>query len=85
MKFTGTLFRVPGPGGWVFVKVPKKFTLPVTHGWGRTPVHAVVDGTAWDTSVWRDRKRDATLLAVPARVRGDKDDGDRVTVEITPR
>ena len=84
MSFRARLFRIPGPGGWVFAPVPSRHAPPVTEGWGRTPVRAIVDGRAWDTSVWRDRKR-GTLLAVPARIRGDKDDGDMVTVELHPR
>lgn len=84
MPFRARLFRIPGPGGWTFAPVPDRFAPPVTEGWGRTPVHAVVDGRAWDTSVWRDR-RHGTLLPVPARIRGDKRDGDVVTVELRPR
>jgi len=44
-------------------------------------VTATVDGRTWATSVWRDR-RAGWLLPVPARVRGQKDDGDVVTVEV---
>ena len=33
--------------------------------------------------IWRDSKSDGSLLAVPARIRGRKGDGDRVTVEFT--
>jgi hypothetical protein len=84
MAFRARLFRIPGPGGWTFAPVPSRFAPPVTEGWGRTPVRAVVDGRAWDTSVWRDRKH-GTLLAVPARIRGGKGDGDVVTVELHPR
>lgn len=51
------------------------------NSWGRTPVDAVVDGYAWKTSVWRDKGK-RTLLAVPKRARGDKGDGDRVSVTI---
>lgn len=42
---------------------------------------ASVDGHEWKTSVWRD-KRKRTLLAVPKRVRGNKADGDIVSVSI---
>jgi hypothetical protein len=55
----------------------------VTRPWGRTPVSAVVDGAAWNTSIWRDRKNGGGLLAVPARIRGRKGHGDTVTVEFT--
>lgn len=80
-RFSGRLFRYPGKGGWHFVPVPDRLAPPVTHGWGRTPVIATVDGRQWSTSVWRG-KDGRTLLAVPATVRGPKGDGDRVKVEL---
>lgn len=82
-SFRTKLFRIDG-GGWVFARVPKKHAPAVTHGWGRTPVLASVDGTTWQTSVWWDTKRRATILPVPKRVRGAKDAGDAVTIEIKP-
>jgi hypothetical protein len=84
VSFRAKLFRYPGPGGWHFARIPKKHAPPVTHGWGRTPVVATVDGHTWDTSVWRG-KNDSTLLAVPKKVRGAKGDGDTVQVELQPR
>lgn len=80
-EFTATLFRYPGKGGWHFAPVPDRLAPPVTHGWGRTPVEATVDGISWTTSVWRG-KDGRTLLAVPSKVRGAKGDGDRVRVAI---
>jgi hypothetical protein len=80
-RFRGKLFRYAGNGGWVFVSVPDRLAPRVTHAWGRTPVHATVDGFRWKTSVWH-RRDGRTLLAVPQRVRGTKDDGDPVAVEI---
>lgn len=84
MAFRARLFRIPGPGGWTFAPVPAAHAPPVTEGWGRTPVRAIVDGRAWDTSVWRDRKH-GTLLPVPAHIRSDEGEGDEVTVELHPR
>lgn len=80
-SFTSTLFRIPGQGGWVFATVPAEHAPSVTVGWGRTPVHATVDGHAWDTSVWRE-KSGRCLLAVPRKIRGDKDHDDAVEVEL---
>ncbi|MEQ1856194.1 MAG: DUF1905 domain-containing protein [Longimicrobiales bacterium] len=77
--FESTLFRIPGKGGWVFAPVPKEHAPGATLGWGRTPVRATVDGQSWDTSVWRE-KSGRTLLAVPQRIRGDKDHADAVAV-----
>jgi hypothetical protein len=82
-SFKTTLFRYPGVGGWTFARIPARFAPPVTHGWGRTPVNATVDGKTWKTSVWRDKKH-GTLLPVPKRLREAKGDGDTVTVSLTP-
>jgi Domain of unknown function (DUF1905) len=83
VRFKSKLFRYPGPGGWTFAPVPDRHAPPVTEGWGRTPVRASVDGRTWETSVWRDKKF-GTLLPVPKAIRGDKGDGDSVTVELFP-
>ena len=80
-EFTSELFTYPGKGGWTFAEVPERWAPPVTDGWGRTPVRATVDGTSWDTSVWRETSG-PTLLPVPKRVRGAKGHGDRVKVRI---
>ena len=82
VAFTGTLWRYAGKGGWHFVTLPDKYSPPVTHGWGRTPVVAVVDGHEWKTSVWRGKDK-RSLLAIPKDVRGTKGDGDRVKVQLT--
>lgn len=80
-RFTAVLFRTPGKGGWHFAPVPEECAPPVTHGWGRTPVTAEVDGRRWRTSVWRE-KTGRTLLPVPAAIRAGKGAGDRVRVVI---
>ena len=41
-----------------------------------------MDGRAWKTSVWRDKKY-GTLLPVPQHIRGAKGDGDVVRVQLT--
>jgi hypothetical protein len=81
-SFKAKLFKWPGAGGWHFVAVPEKHAPLATHAWGRTPVMAVVDGHEWKTSVWRG-KDGRTLLAVPKRIRADKEDGDTVSVKLT--
>jgi hypothetical protein len=83
VRFKTKLWRYPGPGGWTFALVPDRHAPPPTEAWGRTPVLARVDGRSWETSVWRDRNH-GTLLPVPRRLRGDKDDGDTVEVELLP-
>jgi len=81
-EFAATLFRHQGTGGWVFAPVPDGCAPPGTHGWGRIPVMATVDGHTWPTSVWRGTDG-RTLLAVPKRVRSHKDDGDTVQVRLS--
>jgi hypothetical protein len=83
MPFKAKLFRVSA-GGWLFARVPASRAPKVTHAWGRTPVRASVDGKWWETSVWWDTKRRATMLAVPKRIRGEKDEGDLVEIELRP-
>ncbi|MEO7713323.1 MAG: DUF1905 domain-containing protein [Gemmatimonadaceae bacterium] len=79
--FIARLFKYPGKGGWTFAPVPEKCAPSVTHGWGRTPVRATVDGQSWSTSVWRG-KDGRTLLAIPKKLCGTKGDGDRVRVRL---
>ncbi|MGY1741107.1 MULTISPECIES: DUF1905 domain-containing protein [unclassified Blastococcus] len=81
MPFSAALVRFPGPGGWVFAPVPDEHAPDGAGPFGRVPVTATVDGRSWATSVWRDR-RSGWLLPVPARIRGQRDHGDVVTVEI---
>jgi hypothetical protein len=80
-EFSSTLFRVSGEGGWVFAEVPKQHAPSATLGWGRVPVRATVDGRSWDTSIWRE-KSGRTLLAVPKKIRGEKDHEDSVDVQL---
>ena len=80
-RFTATLFRVPGKGGWTFATIPERHAPSARQAWGRTPVVATVDGHRWRTSVWRERSG-RTLLPVPKQVRGDKAHGDRVTITL---
>jgi len=82
VEFSAKLFRYPGKGFWHFAPVPARFAPPATHGWGRTPVQACVDGHEWQTSVWRG-KDGRTLLAVPKAVRASKGDGATVRVRLT--
>ncbi len=83
-EFSARLFKYPGKGGWTFAPVTPKNAPPVTHGWGRTPVHASVDGRQWETSVWTE-KSGRVLLPVPKRIRLDKGDGDLVRVRLRLR
>ncbi len=78
-RFTAKLFRIPGKGGWTFIKVPEEFAPPVMGSWGMTPVIASVDGREWNTTVWRDKEQ-RSYLPVPKKVRGKKEEGETVDV-----
>jgi hypothetical protein len=81
VPFDAVLVRCSGPSPWVFAAVPVEHAPGAAGSFGRVPVVATVDGRTWPTSVWRGK--DGTWqLAVPARVRGKKDDGDTVSVSI---
>lgn len=81
MSFESTLVRWSGPAAWVFAPIPAEHAPSTAGPFGRVPVTATVDGVTWSTSVWRDRAH-GWLLAVPARIRRGKDDGDVVEVAI---
>ena len=81
VPFDATLVRWPGASSWVFAPVPDEHAPERAGAFGRVPVTATVDGRTWATSVWRDHKA-GWLLPVPARIRGGKDDGDAVVVEV---
>ncbi len=85
MPFIATLFKIPGKGGWTFVRVPDAEVPPIDMGpWGRAPVMATVDGVTYPTSVWHQRET-AFSLSIPARIRRGKGDGDEVEVALSPR
>jgi hypothetical protein len=80
--FRTTLARIEGKGGWTYARIPKKLAPPITRAWARTPVRASIDGIEWDTSVWRSRNGEG-FLPVPKRIRGGREEGDRVTIAFT--
>ena len=84
IRFTGTLWRSSGKGGWTFVDVPDHAAPDAAGPWGRTPIRATVDGHTWDTSLWRS-KDGSVLLPVPKTVGGAKVAGDEVDVELAYR
>jgi len=81
--FQATLSRFPGKGGWTFAPVPAEHVPSEKGAWGRTPVHATVDGRSWDTSVWTDKT--GCFLPVPKKIRRGKEVGDTVAVSFELR
>jgi hypothetical protein len=80
--FRTELHRLRGKGGWTYVTVPKRLAPPITRARARTPVRASIDGTEWDTSIWRSKTGEG-FLPIPKRIRGKKEEGARVTIAFT--
>ena len=82
--FTGTAQRFLGPGGWVYVAVPKKYTEKLKgqrRTWGMYPITAHVGDTSWKTKLMMKKGGDF-FVALKSVVR-DKEKiivGDRITV-----
>lgn len=84
----------PGMGGWRFLMLPKKSSEEIkgkfgrsARGWGSLPVSVTVGKTAWDTSIFPDKKSSTYLLPLKAKIRKVEHilDDDRVTFTITLR
>ncbi len=80
------------PGAWYFVTLPRDASdeirvTPERRGFGSVRVRATIGDSTWDTSVFPDTRTDSFLLPVKAAVRSREgiDEGDLVTVTITPR
>jgi len=77
--FEGPLFTwTTERATWYFIEVPTSITLPVTHGWGRTPVIVKENTHQFTTSVWRE-KSGRTIMPVPKNVRRGRPEGTIVT------
>jgi hypothetical protein len=79
------------PGAWYFITLPLDAADEIRatnarRGFGSVRVHAAIGDSAWDTSVFPDTKTDSFILPIkaPIRRRQDIDEGDHVTVTITP-
>ena len=81
VRFSSTLFRISGKGGWTFAPVPEDLGPSSTEAWGRAPVVATVNGHTWKTSVWRERSG-RVLLPVPKLVHQGKEEGAIVQVRL---
>lgn len=54
ISFKGTIQRFPGPSGWHYVAVPKKYTSDIKNQrgtWGMYPITANVGSTSWETKL----------------------------------
>lgn len=82
--FKGTIQQFPGPSGWVYVAVPKKYTKELKRRrrvWGMYPITTHVGDTTWKTKLMTKKGGDF-FVAFRAAVRNKEkiSVGDRVAV-----
>lgn len=85
----GIVQKFPGPGGWLYVAVPKKFTQELKQrrrAWGMYPITAHVGKTSWKTKLMMKKGGDF-FVALKAAVRNKEKIavGDRVAVSFELR
>lgn len=83
-SFGGIVQKFPGPGGWMYVAVPQKYTKELKmrrRAWGMYPVTAHVGATSWKTKLMMKKGGDF-FVALKAAVRNKEKIavGDRVAV-----
>ena len=91
-EFSGKIWFWKGPAPWFFVTVPaeessilKAVSGAVTYGWGVIPVHARINKTEWQTSLFP--QDGGYIVPIKARVRKAEnlEEGDNVTVQLEVR
>jgi hypothetical protein len=91
LEFSGEIWQWRGPAPYYFVTVPEEQSLDlkavsasVTYGWGMIPVRVRIGDTEWTTSLWPKEGR--YVLPLKDRVRNAErlEEGDTVTVRLTP-
>ena len=91
LEFSGEIWEWRGPAPYYFVTVPEEPSLDlkavsgdVTYGWGMIPVRVRIGGTEWETSLWPKDGRYVLPLKDGVRNAEGLDEGDTVTVRLTP-
>lgn len=74
--FKSKVIIYPGMGGWRFLPLPKKNAEEIrkkfgkmAKGWGSLPVAVTIGTTAWNTSIFPDKKSNTYLLPLKAQIR----------------
>lgn len=91
-RFTATLWRYRGDGGWHFVTVPHDVADEIEEiagprrGFGSVRVDVTLGATSWSTSLFPDTAAASYLLPVKRSVRDAEGvgDGDEVRIEVRP-
>ncbi len=84
ISFIGSVQKFLGPGGWVYIAVPKKYTLELKRrrrAWGMYPITAQVRKASWKTKLMMKKGGDF-FVALKTSVRNKENIavGDRVKV-----
>ena len=92
LDFDGKIWYWKGPAPWFFVTVPgeesdllRSISGAVTYGWGVIPVHARINRTTWETSLFP--KDGGYIVPIKASVRKAEnlEKGDYVTIRLEVR
>ena len=83
-SFTGTVQQFPGPGGWVYVAIPTKYTKELKarrRAWGMYPITAHVGKTSWKTKLMMKKGGDF-FIALKTTIRNKEKVavGDKVVI-----
>ncbi len=91
LVFSSEIWQWRGPAPYYFVTVPEEECLElqavsaaVTYGWGMIPVRVRIGDTEWTTSLWPKDGRYVVPLKDVVRKAEGLDEGDSVTVRLTP-
>lgn len=93
VEFSAELFAWKGEGSWYFVRLPltaaedlRDLVTSPPRGFGSIRVSARLGGSTWATSVFPDKASASFVLPVkkPVRIAEGIEDGDRVSVALTP-
>ncbi len=75
-KIRAKVWLYPGKAGWHFITLPVAEAQLIQNrfenlarGWGSLPVTATIGKTAWDTSIFPDKKSKSYLLPIKTDVR----------------
>jgi len=91
-EFNGKIWFWKGPAPWYFVTVPseesdflKDISGAVTYGWGVIPIHARINKTEWQTSLFPKDGRYIVPIKADVRKAENLEEGDNVTIRLEVR
>lgn len=89
-KLKSKILVYPGMSAWRFLILPSKEGQEIKEkygrlakGWGSLPVSVIIGKTAWDTSIFPDKKSGTYLLPLKSKIRQAEDLADDATVSFT--